>query len=199
MIKNLFKHLSVVMKHKWYVFKLCCRVGIPWRGIIHDMSKFSPTEFWESVKYCQGTRSPIPIAREKNGYSKAWLHHKGVNKHHLEYWIDPRAKDYALVIPYKYVAEMACDKMAASIVYGGKNWTNNSEYEYWLKEREISTVNPKIDNFLTAIFKQVINQGVNKVYTKQNFKALYKKYCIDDKTKYQLVVTKEWKVREEKD
>ena len=197
MLKNIIKHIILVTKHKWWVFKLCCRVGQPWRGLVHDLSKFSPTEFFESVKYYQGNRSPIPVARDTKGFADAWLHHKGRNKHHLEYWVDPRAKEYAAVVPYKYAAEMACDKMAASKVYNGKNWTNSSEIDYWRKERTISIVNPKVDNFLTAIFEQVKEQGVEKTYTKKNFKALYKKYCIDDKTQYKYEVNAEWKFREE--
>ena len=40
------------------------------------------------AKYYQGNRSPNEIERREKGYSAAWLHHKGRNKHHLEYWID---------------------------------------------------------------------------------------------------------------
>ena len=124
---NIFKHLKLVIKHKYLVFKFSIRVGIPFRGLIHDLSKFSFTEFCESVKYYNGKRSPISICKEKNGYSKAWLHHKGRNKHHLEYWVDLTAPNKAPIIPYKYLAEMVCDKLSASIAYGGKNWTNSTD------------------------------------------------------------------------
>ena len=197
MIKNLIKHTILVTKHRWVVFKLCCKVGEPWRGFVHDLSKFSPTEFWESVKYYQGNKSPIPVARRENGFSDAWLHHKGRNKHHLEYWVDPRAKEYAAVVPYKYIAEMACDKMAASIIYNGKNWTQSDEYNYWLKEKEKTILNPKVERFFDELFKQVKENGLKETYTRKNLKKLYKKYCIDDKTKYTCEVKTEWKVREE--
>ena len=82
---NIFKHLKLVFKHKWLVFKLSCKIGIPLRGLLHDLSKFSPEEFWESVKYYNGHGSPITSCKKENGYSRAWLHHKGRNKHHLEY------------------------------------------------------------------------------------------------------------------
>ena len=184
MIKNLIKHTILVTKHRWVVFKLCCKVGEPWRGLVHDLSKFSPTEFWESVKYYQGNKSPIPVARREKGFSDAWLHHKGRNKHHLEYWVDPRAKEYAAVVPYKYVAEMACDKMAASIIYNGKNWTQSDEYNYWLKEKEKTILNPKVERFFDELFKQVKENGLKETYTRKNLKKIYKTYCIDDKTKY---------------
>ena len=193
MIKNIIKHTILVAKHRWIVFKLCCKVGIPFRGLIHDLSKYSITEFWESVKYYQGNRSPIPICRREKGYSAAWLHHKGRNRHHFEYWVDFRAEGFAPVIPYKYVAETACDKMAASIVYNGKNWTNSSAYDYWMRdlgEKEI--VNPKVKNFFDELFYQVKEQGLDKTYTKSNFKALYKKHCIDDKTEYVYEFKGEW-------
>ena len=185
------------IKHRWVVFKLCCKVGEPWRGFVHDLSKFSPTEFWESVKYYQGNKSPIPVARREKGFSDAWLHHKGRNKHHLEYWVDPRAKEYAAVVPYKYIAEMACDKMAASIIYNGKNWTQSDEYDYWLKEKEKTILNPKVERFFDELFKQVKENGLKETYTRKNLKKLYNKYCIDDKTKYTCEVKTEWKVREE--
>lgn len=88
---------------------------------------------------------------------------------------------------------MVCDKLSASITYGGKSWTNSSEYDYWLKEREKIIINPKVNNFLTEVFIQVKNKGINKTLNKKNMKELYKKYCIDDKTKYKYEFHGEWK------
>lgn len=82
------EHLKVVCKHKSIVFKLMKKCGYGWQGLKHDMSKFSPTEFFSSARYFQGTRSPIDKEKEVLGYSNAWLHHKGHNKHHWEYWVD---------------------------------------------------------------------------------------------------------------
>ena len=141
------------------------------------MSKFSPIEFWESIKYYNGKRSPITLCKQENGYSKAWLHHKGRNKHHAEYWYDINAPEQTPVIPYKYVAEMICDKLSASITYNGKDWTNSSELEYWEKEREKVKINKKVSDMLTEVFEQVAEYGIDKVVTKKNLKELYKKYC----------------------
>ena len=88
-MKNVYlKHFRTVCKHKWYVFKECAACGLIWQGIIHDLSKFGITEFASSAKYFQGDRSPIEAEKETVGYSLAWLHHKGHNKHHWEYWTD---------------------------------------------------------------------------------------------------------------
>ena len=76
-IVNAFKHFAKVCVHKHCVFYYCCKVGIPLQGLTHDLSKFSPTEFFESVKYYQGTSSPIDACKEENGWSAAWMHHKG--------------------------------------------------------------------------------------------------------------------------
>ena len=104
MIKNMVLHFNLVNKHRFKVFKLCCKAGIPFRGLMHDLSKYSITEFFESAKYYNGGFSPISTCKKENGYSKAWLHHKGRNKHHHEYWYDYAAPDKAAVIPYKYLA-----------------------------------------------------------------------------------------------
>jgi len=175
---KLLKHIKLVMKHKWVVFKLCCKIGIPWRGFMHDWSKFSPTEFFESAKYYNGHRSPITLCKADKGYSEAWLHHKGRNKHHPEYWVDMALPEKAVILPYKYAAEMICDKMAAGIVYSGKEWTPNTQINYYMKERALYIVHPQIDQFMLAIFTQVSKEGLENTLTKQNIKKQYEKYCI---------------------
>ena len=87
------KHFITITKHKYEVFKLCCKAGIPFQGLIHDNSKYSFTEFFISAKFYTGINSPIMRERKKYGYSKAWIHHKGRNKHHFEYWLDPANKE----------------------------------------------------------------------------------------------------------
>ena len=136
---NIVRHFKLITHHKWVVFKLCCKVGEPWRGFMHDISKYSPTEFWEGCKYYVGTHSPITEAKKINGYSKAWLHHKGRNKHHPEYWQDDRAPEKTPVIPYPYAAEMICDKIAAGMIYEGKNFTKEYELRYFLTREKGKT------------------------------------------------------------
>ena len=106
-----FKHLKTVLKHKAIVFKLMFKCGYGWQGFCHDLSKFGITEFISSAKHFQGNKSPIEKEKEEIGYSKAWLHHKGHNKHHWEYWTDFDNNGNIIVnkIPYKYVVEMVCD------------------------------------------------------------------------------------------
>lgn len=176
-LKNIVGHFMVITRHKWVVFKLCCKVGQPWRGLVHDLSKYSPTEFWEGVKYFNGKHSPITDAKKDKGYSQAWLHHKGRNKHHTDYWVDLSAPDKTPIIPYQYVAEMLCDKLAAGMVYKGKDWTKEYELDYWLNERDKTLVNDQVEALITEFLMQVSKDGIDKVLTKKNVKALYKKYC----------------------
>ena len=177
-LKNAIKHFKLITHHKWIVFKLCCKIGEPWRGFMHDISKYSPTEFGESMKYYVGNHSPIVEAKKDKGYSEAWLHHKGRNKHHTQYWIDYEAPEVTPVMPYKYAAEMICDKLAASMIYQGKNWTKEGVLEYWEKrEKDVLVMNPKIRDFITAVMTQVANDGVDKTLNKKNIKHLYEKYC----------------------
>lgn len=134
-VRNVFLHLKKVLVHKYWVFYFCCKAGIPWQGITHDLSKFSLIEFSESVKYYQGTRSPIDACKEENGYSNAWLHHKGRNPHHYEYWQDNFDKGgQPLKMPYKYALEMVCDYLGAGRAYMGKDFTLDKEYNWWLNK-----------------------------------------------------------------
>ncbi|MCI8383276.1 MAG: catalase [Clostridia bacterium] len=176
-IRNAIKHFNLITHHKWVVFKLCCRVGQPWRGLVHDLSKYSPTEFRESVKYYVGTYSPITGAKKDKGYSEAWLHHKGRNKHHFEYWIDYQAPEVTPIIPYQYAVEMVCDKLAAGIVYEGKNWTKEFELSYWEKrEKNRIEMNPKMKEFVTVVMTEVAKNGLEQTLTRKNMKEWYKKY-----------------------
>ena len=155
MLKNMLRHLNTINKHRWLIFVLSIRAGVPWRGLTHDLSKYSPTEFWEGVKYFQGYRSPILACLEDNGYSEARVHHLGRNKHHPQYWYDEFSPVKEPVIPYKYVAEMICDQISASKTYHGKNWTPSCIIEYWDRVEERVHLNPKIKNMLTEIYQRI--------------------------------------------
>ena len=186
-LKNIVKHFIVITRHILLVFKLCCKVGQPWRGFVHDLSKYSPTEFWEGVKYFNGKHSPITDCKKDKGYSEAWLHHRGRNKHHTDYWVDLSSPDKTPIIPYPYVAEMLCDKLAAGMIYKGKEWTKEYELEYWLNERDKTLVNDQIDTLITDFFTQISENGVEKTLTKENVRKLYDKYCEAYKNKQKVV------------
>lgn len=176
MIKNIILHFNLVNKHRFIVFKLCLKAGIPFRGLVHDLSKYSLTEFIESVKYFSGDKSPISNCKKDIGYSKAWLHHKGRNKHHHEYWYDYAAPNPTPLIPFKYLVEMICDNLAAGIVYMGKKWTNNYQLKYYMEDRKKKKINPIIDKILFEIFESVSKYGIDKVIKKDNLKRIYNKH-----------------------
>lgn len=88
LLKNGWNHFQTITEHKCLVMKECFKVGLYKQGLLHDLSKYTPEEFRTGVLYFQGNRSPNAAEKEKMGYSGAWLHHKGRNKHHYEYWID---------------------------------------------------------------------------------------------------------------
>ena len=158
-IQKFFGHLKTVAKHKYWVWYYMNKCGLKWgwRGLWHDMSKFSPTEFWESVKYYSGTRSPIDACKEENGISMAWMHHKGRNPHHYEYWQDNfdhggEPKE----MPWRYKVEMICDYLAAGRAYMGENFSYQAEYEWWKKKLESPRRQHDNDKkFVTQILAQL--------------------------------------------
>lgn len=141
---NALKHLWNIIKHKYFVYVYGRRLDIGrWQLIKHDMSKLSPIEFLESVKYFQGSRSPIPACKAANGYSKAWQHHKGRNPHHYEYWVDNIDTGMTMIpIPWKYLLEMVADWYAAGRTYNGKSFTNQDEINWWESNKDIMSLNP---------------------------------------------------------
>jgi hypothetical protein len=133
-----------------------------WQGIKHDLSKFSFTEFFESAKYYKGTYSPIDACKKENGYSMAWQHHKGRNRHHYEYWTDmsPVTKQYESVpMPRKYLVEMVMDRRAACMVYQGKDYTPGSALAYFEKSRERLLMHEKTRRELEFILTMLRDEG----------------------------------------
>lgn len=178
MIKNIFKHFILITRHRLKVRWLMFRIGLIWQGLVHDLSKYSWTEFSEGIKYYQGDYSPNQNAKNQKGYSEAWLHHFGRNKHHHEYWHDYNAPIPNPIIPYKYVAEMVCDQLAAGMIYNEKNWTLDSQLNYWLARRKKYQINPLIDKFLVHIFEEVAKHGIKKVITKKNLQNKYQELVL---------------------
>lgn len=140
-----FRHLATILRHRRAVRRIARRVGIPWRGLTHDLSKFSWVEFSAGAKYYQGTRSPNEEERERLGYSLAWMHHKGRNRHHYEYWVDmdPATRRYAPVeMPIPDTAEMFCDRVAASRVYRGAAYQDSDPLDYFLRGHAKDVMHP---------------------------------------------------------
>lgn len=180
---KILKHFILITKHKLLVFKLCIKVGIPWRGFMHDWSKYSPTEFFESVKYYTGKGSPINECKKHNGYSLAWQHHKGRNKHHYEYWVDYLDKGgIPIIIPYQYALEMCCDMLVAGKIYMGKDWTEDYPLEYWNKEKDIRKIHPAIKDFQTKIFENLKIKGFDGFKKMETIK-MYKESVSEYKEK----------------
>ena len=50
---NFFGHLHTINTHKLEVMKNCFRVGLYKQGLLHDLSKYSFSEFIPGVKYYQ--------------------------------------------------------------------------------------------------------------------------------------------------
>lgn len=155
--QKFFAHLKKIIIHKYWVCYYCFKCGLYWQGITHDMSKFSPVEFFESVKYYQGNRSPIDACKEDKGYSMAWFHHKGRNPHHYEHWTDSYDKGtVAIQMPYKYAVELVCDYLGAARAYLGDKFTYSGELDWWVNNKlHVVKMNDHTKSFVTEVFKML--------------------------------------------
>ena len=161
------KHFITITKHRNKVISHCFRAGIGWQGLFHDLSKYSPTEFIPGARYYLGDRSPTEKERAIHGYSIAWIHHKGRNKHHFEYWTDvnPETKRYEPVpMPLKYITEMFCDRVAASKIYQGDKYTDASALEYYRRGNPRSKMHEITADTLEEWLEMLACEGEEKTF-----------------------------------
>lgn len=172
------KHLRTITHHHNLVMKNCFRCGLYRQGIMHDLSKLSPIEFWSGAKYYQGTQSPNNAQRRAVGYSAAWLHHKGRNKHHLEYWIDYSTREGAplegMKMPTKYVVEMVCDRIAASKTYKGKAYKDSDPWDYYAHGRGHYLIHPESEKLLEECLIKLRDEGEDAVFSYMKHDVLKK-------------------------
>ena len=179
-ISKYFNHFSLVVRHKHAVLVHCAKCGILWRGLVHDLSKFTPVEFFESAKHYVGSYSPIVLCRKEKGVSMAWLHHKGVNRHHIEYWLDPECDEHPMM-PYKYAVECVCDKLAATKTYRGKDYKPSDALAHWVRSGSKVAGNPRTMRFVETVFHDLSEHGEKYILNKKYMKETYKRVCIDGK------------------
>ncbi len=162
------QHFITITKHRMLVLEGCFRVGLYWQGLTHDLSKYSFVEFWNGARYYQGTRSPNTAERESKGYSEAWMHHKGCNRHHYEYWTDMnrQTKNYeSIPMPRKYLVEMVMDRRAACMIYQGKDYTPASAYDYFDKSREKELMHPQTRQELYFLLSMLRDRGEKETFS----------------------------------
>lgn len=162
-----FHHFKTITRHRNKVICHCIRAGIPWRGLMHDLSKYAPSEFFEGSRYWQGTRSPNEKAREENGFSAAWIHHKGRNRHHFEHWKDYNSVTHLeepVKMPFVFVLEMFCDRVAASKIYQGKNYTDQHPLDYFMRAKGHRVIHPETSNLLESWLEMLKDRGEKETF-----------------------------------
>ena len=162
-----WQHFKTITHHRLLVLAGCFRVGLYWQGLTHDLSKYSPTEFWVGARYYQGDKSPNSAERRDIGYSTAWMHHKGRNKHHYEYWTDlnlETGRYESVPMPRKYLVEMVMDRRAACMTYQGDAYTDASAWEYFARSRERRLMHPQLEQELGYILAMLRDEGEEKTF-----------------------------------
>lgn len=157
-----WQHFKTITHHRWLVRGGCFRVGLYWQGLTHDLSKYSPAEFRVGARYYQGNRSPNGVERAEKGFSTAWIHHKGRNRHHYEYWTDlnlETCRYESVPMPRRYLVEMVMDRRAACMTYQGAAYTDASAWEYFAASRERKLMHPQLERELGFLLEMLRDQG----------------------------------------
>lgn len=166
-LKRAIGHFNTITRHRHKVIVHCAKAGILWQGLQHDLSKYAPSEFWPGVKYYTGKRSPNEGEREDCGYSLAWLHHKGRNRHHFEYWTDYNLishKVEPVEMPYRFLVEMFCDRVAASKIYNGSSYKQTDPLDYFNRRKEERRIHPKTSDMLEELLVMLAEKGENATF-----------------------------------
>ncbi|MBQ7004128.1 MAG: catalase [Oscillospiraceae bacterium] len=166
-IRNFIGHLSTVTRHRNAVIRHCRKAGIFWQGLRHDLSKFSPQEFISGVRYYQGTRSPNEQERQEKGYSSAWMHHKGRNRHHFEYWTDystATRRVEPVKMPLRWVIEMFCDRVAACKIYNGSKYQDSDPLAYFERGKPGRIIHPETSAFLESLLRMLAEEGEEQTF-----------------------------------
>ena len=170
-----WQHWKTITKHRRLVRQGCFQVGLYWQGLTHDLSKYTPTEFLVGAKYFQGTRSPNSAERDEKGYSESWMHHKGRNRHHWEYWTDLSLETmtYAPVpMPRRFLVEMVMDRIAACKVYQGEKYTDASALIYLQKGVDRIRMHPQTQRELEYILTMLQDRGEKETFAYIKYKVL---------------------------
>ena len=157
-----WQHFKTITHHRWLVRGGCFRVGLYWQGLTHDLSKYTPTEFLVGARFFQGNRSPNAAERDEKGYSEAWMHHKGRNRHHYEYWTDLNKSTLryeSVPMPRRYLVEMVMDRIAACKTYQKEKYTDGSALEYHHKSQERSLMHERTRKELEYILTMLRDRG----------------------------------------
>lgn len=182
-----WKHFCTITKHKLLVMKGCFRLGLYKQGLLHDMSKYSPVEFLPGCRYYQGNMSPNNAERKEKGYSAAWLHHKGRNRHHLEYWIDYGAGDSrgegtamtGMKMPIRYVVEMFVDRVCASKNYQKERYTDASAFIYYNNSKDHYILHQDTMALLEYMLEMLAKKGEEETF------SFIKNEILKDKVPYE--------------
>lgn len=174
-----WEHFKTITRHRHLVMRGCFKIGLYKQGFLHDLSKYSPVEFGAGMKYWTGKESPNNGERRATGLSQSWLHHKGRNKHHIEYWIDYSMGEGSPIagmkMPIRYVCEMFVDRVSACKNYQGKNYTDKSALEYYLKGKDHTIIHPDTAELLHFLLSMLAEKGEDETFRFIKTKVLKRK------------------------
>ena len=117
-----WQYLKYVIRHKWHVLIECFWIKQYLHAIMHDVSKFFPSEFVPYAKHFYGHHDRDVHTKDQE-FEVAWLLHQHRNKHHWDYWVKSDGKPVPM--PAKYISQMIADWRAMGRVFG-----SNAEQYY---------------------------------------------------------------------
>lgn len=171
-MKEHFKYFKYLIKHKWYVYKACrtYKVGF-WQSVIHDWSKFLPSEWFPYVEYFYGAEvcgsewiDGVSQNQQKEfrqfQFDKAWLHHQHFNPHHWQYWVlrEDSGSVKVLEMTRKYMLEMIADWWGAGKAITGE-WR---ALDWYADNKERIQLHPSTRQWVESLLKKGPELGLKE-------------------------------------
>lgn len=157
-MKSILKYFLLTIKHKYFVFIAGLKFKAPlWRLIIHDWTKFLPSELPHYGKqFFSKEKDPLQ-------FIICWTKHRNRNYHHWEFWVPrtghskcnpPYNDNEPLPMPEWAIREMISDWAGASRAYNGK-WP---DYKNWIWVNE-NLPKMKLHIKTRQIIERIINEN----------------------------------------
>lgn len=187
-----WQYFKYVWRHKWYVFIECCKLGIPFRGLVHDLSKYRPREWfpyteyfyggerktreeiskdwapWKKYEFGEAHEAAMKQSKEsiKEEFDKAWLYHQRKNLHHWQWWIlkYDNGELVKIEMPIAYAKEMVADWRGAGRAITGKD----DILEWYGKNREKIQIHENTRTYIEELMDYKENENVSEGVTEEN-------------------------------
>ena len=184
-ISNIVDHIIDILMKKTYVLIYCFRIGLYWRGIKHDISRFSLIEFIYSIENYDPVEYPLDM-RRRNSISQAYIHYISKNDYTIEHWI---CNDEPCKMPFASASECIVHLIASERILAHFSFSYINVFKRYVTMIDNGLkIHPHTKKFIYYILADLANDedykwSIKNILTNKYFKKIYRKSeCVNEKS-----------------